>query len=288
MPDIGFSLYVWSSDLSKRPVNTGFTLIELLVVISIVALLVAIIVPALKNARSAARSTQCLSHLRQLNIAWHVYAGDHEGTTLYGRVSHYVQSGYAGTSSRYWFSSFDGYLPSSHSNEILECPVAERSEEDRSLWRYGDFRTNIWYGADLSRWIEPSSQGVHVGYFYNSYWEFDARPHHNWDFLVEDGFRSVDGASLPSSTPVILDGMWVEGFAGILSVPVDPNLLVMSPRTGTPSNWDLDRVTVARHGSHGSNNPALTGNNVAMADGSARYVSAANLVDLYWTRTSSP
>lgn len=56
--------------------NQAFTLIELLVVISIVALLIAILLPALGAAREAARSTACLSTLRQFAVANEVYANE--------------------------------------------------------------------------------------------------------------------------------------------------------------------------------------------------------------------
>ncbi len=54
----------------------GFTLIELLVVIAIVAILAALLFPVFAQAKSAARKTQCLSNVRQLTLAWTMYAGD--------------------------------------------------------------------------------------------------------------------------------------------------------------------------------------------------------------------
>jgi prepilin-type N-terminal cleavage/methylation domain-containing protein len=57
--------------------SRGFTLIELLVVISIITLLIAILLPALRQARNAARAVECQTRMRQIGIVVQAYRTDH-------------------------------------------------------------------------------------------------------------------------------------------------------------------------------------------------------------------
>lgn len=66
----------------------GFTLIELLVVIAIIALLMAILMPALQRAREQGRRAVCLNNLKQLAMAWIMYADENDDKLVNGAAGY--------------------------------------------------------------------------------------------------------------------------------------------------------------------------------------------------------
>lgn len=151
---------------SQRPATcplqlpeSGFTLIELLVVIAIIAIIASLLLPALNKATSSARSVQCQGSLRQLQLAWQMYAGDHEDRLVPNWViapswpadyrDQYSTTNSWVCGSAYTDATANGIRQGAlwaytTSTEIYRCP------SDRSPWRYGTQRAPRPFNVALS------------------------------------------------------------------------------------------------------------------------------------------
>ncbi|MEW4455791.1 DUF1559 domain-containing protein [Bremerella sp. JC817] len=100
--------------MSKK--RFGFTLVELLVVIAIIGVLIALLLPAVQQAREAARRSSCQNQLKQMGLALHNYH-DIYNSLCYGYTSSVPAGSDPGVSGNGWCKAL---LPYIEQNNLVE------------------------------------------------------------------------------------------------------------------------------------------------------------------------
>jgi len=130
----------------------GFTLIELLVVIAIIAILAAILFPVFAQARGKARSVTCLNNMKQLGLAFMMYAQDYDEVTCpVTRISFLpagiiVEDGFNWYRERYYWLQL--LRPYAKNSQVGRCPENPGSDPVGTI-------INLNYGANRQAFSGP-------------------------------------------------------------------------------------------------------------------------------------
>jgi prepilin-type processing-associated H-X9-DG protein len=247
--------------MRQRRRYCAFTLVELLVVLGLIVVLMSLLVPAMGKARAAARSTACLSNVRQIGTAWVMYTAEHKGQLI-----NYIWST-PKTADTAWYGYWTGVMDEYQvRGEALLCPAA--SEVSQQNKGYGNARL-AWTGELLTsgaNGIKLTATTFRVSsYGMNKYMTANAD-----DTLT----TKITGMRRLSDLPVFLDCAYADvrpadGSDG-LPVEIPPDLNGNVVPGVSPEHW---KFLLARHG---------RGINVFFADGSARWVPLDETYELKW------
>ena len=230
--------------------GSGFTLIELLVVIAIISILAALLLPALSKARERGRAAVCLTNLKQLGVAFYLYADDNNGrlpsladaTFTWGMyVMPYVGRKSPDPSEPWARFGYNGTVAGT--KPIMPCPSRQRDS-------FYNMTYGVWY-TTIFAYYDGTQPISNVSYYQGSAKLWRIPPH----VMMAADCKSEYGSGRTEMQNPYANSSWL-----------------LSP-SGTDTDGDGVKDTAPGEQQYNGLNPIHGGGaNILFADGSARRV----------------
>jgi prepilin-type N-terminal cleavage/methylation domain-containing protein/prepilin-type processing-associated H-X9-DG protein len=242
----------------------GFTLIELLVVIAIIAILAAMLLPALSSAKQKGQQINCVSNLKQMNLAYTMYVQDTGSMLDYNSVN------------VLWMKTLIDYQAKVAAVRL--CPVAKLRDTAPAGSSAGA-ATKPWYWGTSPDPIYRSGAYSFNGWLYKY-------PSGGIDQIVDPAnaskfFQKESGIRRPVETPTFFDAVWPDTWPQA-SQAVPNNLDLATGGSG--GGWE--RLLISRHpakpGRTVSGQPIPGKINIGFADGHVENFKLQRIKTVMW------
>lgn len=232
-----------------------FTLMELLIVIAIIGILATILLPSLSKAREMSKTSVCLSQLKQLNMAYMMYAQRNSGRTIPRRPLYPFNA----------FNWLGAIFPFHKSPDLLKCPSATHLSTDTPAQNVQGSATTGWAG-DTGYWNMEGNKGR--GSYALNGWTW-SRDLDNEKTANNKFYRTVANVENGANTPLFFDSTWIDAMPNRNHMPTSSD--------GISTDNNSIRIYIDRHYRKRVNH--------VMIDGSSKTIVIDKLYYLDWNKT---